>query len=303
MGYLHIDNLYKNQNILMFKECYCMEKVHGTSAHVRFKCTVWPSEGNAGAWELNLFPGGEKLASFLDIFAPQSDITNKFLALGHDDVCVYGEAYGGKCQGMKETYGPDLKFIVFDVKIGDTWLDIPDAADVTAKLGLEFVPWKRISTDLAVLDTERDAPSEVASRRGMGNDKIREGVVLRPLTEMTDKRGNRIIVKHKGDKFSERATPQKVVSLDKIEVLKEAMAIADEWVTPMRLQHVIQRLRAMDDTFTEEISNTSKVIKAMIEDVLREAQGEIIESPDAMKAISRKAAEIWKKKIATIVEK
>ena len=37
MGYLHIDNLYKNQDILMFKECYAMEKIHGTSAHVSFK--------------------------------------------------------------------------------------------------------------------------------------------------------------------------------------------------------------------------------------------------------------------------
>ncbi len=29
MGYLHIDNLYKNQTILLFKEAYCMEKIHG----------------------------------------------------------------------------------------------------------------------------------------------------------------------------------------------------------------------------------------------------------------------------------
>ncbi len=35
MGYLHIDNLYKNQTIRLFRECYALEKVHGTSAHVR----------------------------------------------------------------------------------------------------------------------------------------------------------------------------------------------------------------------------------------------------------------------------
>jgi hypothetical protein len=29
MGYLHIDNLYKNVDILLFKECYAMEKIHG----------------------------------------------------------------------------------------------------------------------------------------------------------------------------------------------------------------------------------------------------------------------------------
>ncbi len=37
MGYLHIENLYKNIDIMQFKECYAMEKIHGTSAHVRFK--------------------------------------------------------------------------------------------------------------------------------------------------------------------------------------------------------------------------------------------------------------------------
>jgi hypothetical protein len=29
MGYRHIENLYKNKMILMFKECYAMEKIHG----------------------------------------------------------------------------------------------------------------------------------------------------------------------------------------------------------------------------------------------------------------------------------
>lgn len=27
MGYLHIDNLYKNQTIRLFRECYALEKV------------------------------------------------------------------------------------------------------------------------------------------------------------------------------------------------------------------------------------------------------------------------------------
>ncbi len=37
MGYMHIDNLYKNQEILMLKECYAMEKIHGSSAHISWK--------------------------------------------------------------------------------------------------------------------------------------------------------------------------------------------------------------------------------------------------------------------------
>ena len=29
MSYMDMDNLYKNQDILMFKECYALEKLHG----------------------------------------------------------------------------------------------------------------------------------------------------------------------------------------------------------------------------------------------------------------------------------
>jgi intein/homing endonuclease len=29
MGYQHIENLYKNQTIFLFKECYALEKIHG----------------------------------------------------------------------------------------------------------------------------------------------------------------------------------------------------------------------------------------------------------------------------------
>lgn len=28
MGYLHIDNLYKAQEILLFRTCYALEKIH-----------------------------------------------------------------------------------------------------------------------------------------------------------------------------------------------------------------------------------------------------------------------------------
>lgn len=30
MSYLHIPNLYKDQTILLLRECFALEKVHGT---------------------------------------------------------------------------------------------------------------------------------------------------------------------------------------------------------------------------------------------------------------------------------
>ncbi len=187
--------------------------------------------------------------------------------------------------GMRTTYGDALRFIAFDVQIGETWLSVPDADQVVAGLGLEFVPFVEVSTDLADLDRERDAPSIVAQRRGCGDTRLREGVVLRPPVEVTLNNGHRVVAKHKRETFSERATPQKVVDPAKLTVLAEAQAIAQEWVTPMRLAHVLDKLpRPLD------MRTTPRVIAAMIADIYREARGEVVESRDATTAIGRRTA-------------
>jgi hypothetical protein len=199
------------------------------------------------------------------------------------------EAYGGRCMGMRATYGDELRFIAFDVRVGETWLSVPDAARVVAGLDLEFVPFTEVSTDLTDLDQARDAPSEVAQRRGCGDDKAREGVILRPLLEMTLNGNHRVVAKHKRASFSERATPQKVVDAAKLTVLAEAQAIAQEWVTPMRLIHVLDKLpRPLD------MRATSQVIAAMTADVYREAAGEVVEGPDATTAIGRRTAGLFR---------
>lgn len=63
MGYLHIDNLYKNQKILAFRRCYALEKVHGTSAHIAYQSAV-----SGRAEELRFFSDGEKHERFCGLF-------------------------------------------------------------------------------------------------------------------------------------------------------------------------------------------------------------------------------------------
>lgn len=288
MGYLHIDNLYKSQDVLRFKECYVLEKVHGTSAHFK-----WTRSDNP-AWkggQLTFFSGGESHSNFVALF-DQDALKEKLAALGAMTVTVYGEAYGGKCQGMKDTYGDRLRFIVFDIQLDDVnWLDVPTMDKVATDMGLEVVPWDLVSTDLEVLNTHRDAFSIVAQRRGCP-DKFREGVVLRPPIEVVRPTGERIIAKHKTEKFNERATPQKVVTGDKLAVLEQATAIADEWVTPMRLTHVLDKL---PQGLGPE--GTKQVIDAMVEDVVREAKGEIVDSKEARAAIGKRAAALFKERL------
>jgi len=179
-------------------------------------------------------------------------------------------------------------------QIGETWLAVPAATEVVAKLGLEFVHYVRCSTDLEVLNGERDAPSEQARRNGIDGDQPREGVVLRPLVEVRLSNGDRVMAKHKRDDERETKTPREV-DPEKAVVLEKAAAIAEEWVVPMRLEHVIQHLTV--DGVEPGVERTRDVISAMIDDVVREGAGEIVDSREARAAIGRKAAELFHKRM------
>jgi hypothetical protein len=277
MGYMHINNLYKDQRILLFRECYALEKIHGTSAHLSW---------NQGT--LTFSPGGESQSRFVKA-VDHVGLIPAFEKMGHPSVTVYGEAYGGSQQKQAWRYGSSLKFVAFDVKVGDVWLAVPQAVQlVTEQLTLEFVHFVKVATDLAALDAERDAPSEQARRNGIEGSKPREGVVLRPLIEVRFNDDERVIAKHKRAEERETVTPREVVDPEKMKILSDAEAIAFEWVTPTRLQHVLDKIGDVD------MRRMRDVISAMTDDVLREGAGEIVDSREARAAIGKKTAQIFK---------
>lgn len=281
MGYMHIKNLYKSQAILMFKECFALEKVHGTSAHVTWK------DG-----QVIYFAGGAKHETFVSLFDDAS-LRAAFAELGHPDVTVYGEAYGGKINGQSWRYGKTLRFVAFEVQIGESWLPVVNAEAVAQRLGFAFVHYRRVACSIDAIDAERDAPSEEAKRAGMADqDYPREGVVLRPLVEVRLGGNHRVIAKHKRDEERETKSPRTVQDIDGMAVLSGAEQIAAEWVTPTRLQHVLDHLGG-----SPGMERTPDVISAMTEDVLREAGGEIVDSKEARKAIGRATVALFKKSI------
>jgi hypothetical protein len=110
MGYAKIQNLYRPeaQTVLLFRECYALEKIHGTSAHVAM------AMGSGGGIGLLFHSGGEKHERFVGLF-DSATLRERFAAMGHNSVVAYGEAYGGSQQKQAWRYGPQLKFVAFDV--------------------------------------------------------------------------------------------------------------------------------------------------------------------------------------------
>lgn len=279
MGYMKIKNLYKDQDILLFKECYALQKIHGTSAHIAYKDS-----------QVIFFAGGSKYDLFITLFDQEDLQTRLEEKFGFETkVVVYGEAYGGKLQGMSDTYGPNLKFVVFDIKIGDKWLDVPSAHGLATELGLEFVYYETIKADIEEINRMRDMDSMQGIRNGMPN-MPEEGVVLRPLIELIRNNGSRLICKHKKDNFRETNKPRKVDDPAKLERLSHAEEIANEWVTSMRLTHVIDELGVALDTH-----NLSSIIPVMINDIKVESEGEVEWTKECEKAIGKNTAKLVKR--------
>lgn len=293
MGYMHISNLHKAQEILAFRECYALEKIHGTSAHISWK------DGR-----VTFSSGGESYDRFASLFDVDV-LTEKFKGrfLPETPVVVYGEAYGGKQQQMSATYGKELRFVAFEVKVGDVFLAVPQAVDWATVMGLEFVDFALVSTDIDSLNAERDKPSTQAVRNGIIEPKIREGIVLRPPFEARLNNGDRLIAKYKREEFAERGRP-KLDDMDptKREVMEQRDAIAVEWVTPMRLEHVIDAVISGRDSKDLDIKDTSTVIAAMVEDLTREAAGEIVDNQMVRRAIASRTAVLFKQRLSRDLE-
>ena len=281
MGYMKIPNLYKDQRVLEFKNVYALEKIHGTSAHVSVN-----AEG-----QLNLFAGGASHEAFIALFDHAALLDGLSKLSAGKGVTVFGEAYGGKLQGMKDTYGPVLKFVAFDVQVGGRWLDVQEANIAANELGLEFVSWVMCPATIDSLNLQRDFASQQARRNGIVGDRPAEGIVIRPPFEAFGIYGERIIAKHKRKEMRETKTPREVggASPD----LAAAEAIAEEYVTEMRVKHVIDKL--FPGGARPELPDTPKFIAAMADDVYAEHGDEIPDNKPTRRALGAAAARSYRK--------
>lgn len=115
--------------------------------------------------------------------------TDKFE--GFEDVCLYGEGYGAKIQKGGGNYRADQDFVLFDIKIGEFWLQRPDLEGIAEKLEIDIVPILGKGT---LLDMVEQAKEGFPSTWGLFEA---EGFVARPATELKTRNGQRIITKIK----------------------------------------------------------------------------------------------------------
>lgn len=108
------------------------------------------------------------------------------------DVCLYGEGYGAKIQKGGGNYISDgVDFILFDVLIGGIWLERHNVEDIAHSLEVKIAPIMAKGTLLEAVECVKvGIASQVGTRSA-------EGLVMRPSTELFNRRGERVITKIK----------------------------------------------------------------------------------------------------------
>lgn len=113
---------------------------------------------------------------------------------GEKDVILFGEGYGAKIQNGG-LYRDDVGFILFDVMIGENYQSRECVEGIAKCFNLEVVPViMRGTIEEAVALVKKNPLSSI------GTAKM-EGLVGRPLVEMRDRCGKRLIVKIKACDF------------------------------------------------------------------------------------------------------
>lgn len=165
------------------------EKVDGTN--IRIKCADKITFG--GKTDKAQIPAFlvEKLEERFHSQATRDKIAGLF----SDGACLYGEGYGAKIQKGGSNYRTDQDFVLFDVRVGEYWLQREDVEQVAACLEIDVVPIIGTGTLHRMV---YNVKAGFASRWGHFRA---EGIVARPATELKTRSGHQIITKIKHKDF------------------------------------------------------------------------------------------------------
>jgi hypothetical protein len=108
---------------------------------------------------------------------------------------LYGEGFGPGIQTGSKDYPGEKRFILFDVKVGNFWLEWQNVQDVAKQLNIPTVPIVGYGNLYEMVDMARGG---FASHVG---DCVAEGIVARPMVEMFNRFGERVITKIKHKDF------------------------------------------------------------------------------------------------------
>lgn len=191
-----LEGVYRNPLVEYLKDCKwsCTEKIDGTNIGV-----VWDGHKVSfqGRTERAQIPA--PLVNRLnELFGGEVNEELFEQLFGEEEVILFGEGYGAKIQKGGGLYKSDgVDFIMFDIYMPkkDLWLRRESLEDIARAFGIQVVPEIMISTLDEAIAYVKSKPMSTIGTAPM------EGLVCKPLIEIRDRMGERIVVKVKVKDF------------------------------------------------------------------------------------------------------
>jgi len=185
-----MEGVFRNPVVEYIKDCEWIftEKVDGTNVRVHWNGHKVSFGGRTDNAQMPM-PLMEKLQELFSGDVNEELFEQRF---GEGEVTFYGEGYGGKIQ-KGSLYNPTQTFILFDVKVGDVFLERENVEDLAKVFNIDVVPVILRGTIQEAIDYVKTKPkSQVAIE-----EKESEGLVGTPSIRLKDFRASRIIIKVK----------------------------------------------------------------------------------------------------------
>ena len=187
------ENVYRNEPVKFLKDIdwEFTEKIDGTNIRI-----VWDGHKVSyyGRTDKAQIPS-QLMNRLIELFG--GDVNEEMFEqkFGEKNVMLIGEGYGAKIQNGS-SYREDSDFILFDVLINDNYLSRENVKSIANYFNIDVVPTIMVGKLEDGINWVKTKPK---SKIGTANS---EGLVARPLVELKDRTGNRIILKIKVRDFS-----------------------------------------------------------------------------------------------------
>lgn len=182
------ENIYRNETVEFLKniDWEFTEKIDGTNIRI-----YWDGHKVSyyGRTEKAQIPS-KLMNRLIELFGGNINEEMFEQKFGETPVMLIGEGYGAKIQNGGN-YREDNEFILFDVCINGNYQPRSAVKEIADYFNLEIVPTIMIGKLQEGIDYVKTKPK---SKIGTADS---EGLVARPVIELRDRRGNRIIVKIK----------------------------------------------------------------------------------------------------------
>lgn len=275
--YSSITNTYNNkfidqimQSIKKDDRFLCFEKLHGTNFQIRLfetdsKLTIEYGRRTGILHEDTNFMDYEK-----HLVTPKfvESVTHVWELLKSDEVnqiTIFGEYFGGRYPHLdldpdsnkpvqKDIwYSQTRMFCGFDILVSscskkeDQYIDVKDANEIFKTCDIFCLdPIKEGTLDeLLEFDVE-NLKTTIPSRVGLPEieNNFAEGIIIRPINECKTFRNNRVILKKKRSKFSEKKTIRNNVIKHKTPLSEKVINLINElesYITVARLNNLISK--------------------------------------------------------------